>query len=43
MSEKILSLLERSEEALESSRLLLDEGYYDACVSRTYYAIVLCN
>lgn len=39
MNEKVISLMKRSEEAIESSRILFDEEYYDACVSRAYYSM----
>lgn len=39
MNEKIKALIERADESLESAKLLLDKEFYDASISRSYYAM----
>jgi len=39
MKEKIKTLIERADESAESAKLLLDKEFYDASVSRSYYAM----
>lgn len=39
MNEKIRTLIERADESVKSAKLLLDNEFYDASVSRSYYAM----
>lgn len=39
MKEKIKTLIKRADEDLKSAKLLVDQGYSDASVSRSYYAM----
>jgi len=39
MKEKIKALIKRTDESLESAKLLVNNGYNDASVSRSYYAM----
>jgi len=39
LTEKIAKLIARAQENVSSAQLLAKEGYYDASVSRSYYAM----
>jgi uncharacterized protein (UPF0332 family) len=39
MKEKIKALIKRADDSLESAKLLVNNGYNDASVSRSYYAM----
>lgn len=39
MKEKIKTLIERADKNLQSSKLLLDNGFEDVAVSRAYYSM----
>jgi uncharacterized protein (UPF0332 family) len=39
VKEKLEALLQRTYDSLGSAKLLLDNGYYDSSISRSYYAM----
>lgn len=39
MTQEQVALLKKAKDSLEAARLLVDKGYYDFAVSRTYYSM----